>query len=132
MSEHNLDISDITMLQDSIKIVFRSFKHSKSSSVHILKARNDFLCPHTAMTNYLKLRNDIVGPLFLLNNKAVSGSFFSKKFKQLLVQLLVLMLRNFHPILCAFLQLECGLLRDYLMPKLGCWGDGIQMLLNVT
>ena len=86
VSEHNLDISDISMLQDSIKIVFRSFKHSKSSSVHILKARNDFLCPHTAMTNYLKLRNDIVGPLFLLNNKAVSGSIFSKKFKQLLVQ----------------------------------------------
>ena len=83
-SVHNLHISDIAVCNDTIKVNFKSFKHSKAPSTHLLKATNLFPCPYNTLMSYLRLRKPAPGPLFLLNNKAVSGRFFSKQFKLIL------------------------------------------------
>ena len=83
-SNHNLNFHDVTLQNDSFKVVFQSFKHSKASSTHLVKASESFPCPFVALSNYLKIRGVTPGPLFILNNRPVSGFFFSKKFKVLL------------------------------------------------
>lgn len=85
ISGHNLSIEDISVLTGAIKVVFKSFKHSKAPSTHIVKSTHEALCPYKYLIKYLKGRAQTNGPLFLLGNKGVSSSFFTKVFKQLII-----------------------------------------------
>lgn len=75
-STHNLQVEQIVSMPQSVVITFRTFKHSQHPVTITVSARPGPYCPVQAMTAYLRVRGKSAGPLFQLDNKAVSRARF--------------------------------------------------------
>ncbi|CAG2208848.1 unnamed protein product [Mytilus edulis] len=76
---HVISVSQAVVLHKKAVITFMDFKHSNGKQFHleIAKNKNDNICAVTALTNYLTLRNNTTGPLFLNSSgEAVSRQLF--------------------------------------------------------
>ena len=84
-SQHNLQLNDLKANVAEVSIHFKSYKHcDNSSEIHIVKSSNHKHCTVKMINEYLKLRGNKEGPLFLLEGKPITKSFFSAQLKQLL------------------------------------------------
>ena len=83
-SPHNILSENVTLNNDSIIVRFHSFKHSKASSTHILRAMPSSFCPVKIIAEYMAVRGESGGPFFIHSGKAISRSFFSKNFEFIL------------------------------------------------
>ncbi|VDI07911.1 Hypothetical predicted protein [Mytilus galloprovincialis] len=76
---HVISLSQAVILHKKVVINFMDFKHSNGKQFHleIAKNKNDNICAVTALTNYLTLRTNTTGPLFLNSSgEAVSRQLF--------------------------------------------------------
>ena len=87
-SPHNLSLNQITVNEHEISLKFASYKHAPlelSPVSHKLKADQSAYCPVKLLRNYLSLRGNDNGPIFLLNTKSLTAKYFSLRFKQALI-----------------------------------------------
>lgn len=85
-SKHNLMFESISFGPSFLVVKFNSFKHSSGdhAMVHVIKKSSSPVCPVDVMKDYIALRGVAHGPLFLLNQNAVTKNFFSKSLQRLL------------------------------------------------
>ena len=77
-SNHNLHLRDISISADHLKISFRTYKHSPEyPNSHEVHASSVFSCPVRLLNEYLQLRGQSPGPLFLIAGKPVNKTLFS-------------------------------------------------------
>jgi len=80
LNNHCLQLSDVQMSSDSCVITFRSFKHSvqgREYKIGIYKRVVSECCPVIKLQNYLKVRGEQHGCLFVHpNNTPISRSQF--------------------------------------------------------
>lgn len=79
---HNLFFHDIVACPAKLTIRFSSFKHAPSHVAdHVISASLAPTCPVQAVNNYLALRGNSFGPLFILNSNPISRDYFVSKLK---------------------------------------------------
>ena len=85
-SEHNLFLSDVTLTTTSIKLLFRSSKHSSgvSQEAMVSAMTGEMYCPVYALSEYMSYRGKNLGPLFLWRGKPLSRKDFVSSLKLLL------------------------------------------------
>ena len=84
-SQHNLQVKQIVISDNSLSVRFESYKHStQSASSHIIQASGETHCIVSSTKAYLALRGKKSGPLFVKNNKPISKRLFSAQLKQVL------------------------------------------------
>lgn len=83
-SSHVIQLKDVKFLSTKLIVTFRSFKHNKSKPVSIMiqSQSNSKYCPVQALSQFLQLRGNKPGPLFMfLDNVAIPQSFFATHLK---------------------------------------------------
>ena len=84
-SVHNLQISQVALSENLLKVTFNSFKHSTPHQPpHLMYTLKKPFCPVLLLRQYLTLRGEKEGPLFLLGLGAVSGNWFNGQLKGLI------------------------------------------------
>jgi len=86
LNPHVLQHNAITLYPNYFTVSFTTYKHSCHPIVIVVKAiPNASLCPHQAISNYLKVRPAINGPLFIREGGTpLTRSYFNENLKQAL------------------------------------------------
>ena len=82
-SPNNLNVNAIRVGRDNMTLQFASYKHSGSASTHTISPKPGSLsCPLYLMSQYLKLRGNSQGPLFITNTgEAVKNRTFTEELR---------------------------------------------------
>lgn len=85
-SSHTLSLDDICIDNSNLSkltISFKSFKHSLEPVSITYKSNGDKHCPLKYLVNFLSVRGNLPGPLFLLENKRpLTRNYYSTVIKQ--------------------------------------------------
>ena len=79
-----IQISQIQLTQDAVRIAFRAYKHSQGATptITISADPSSNCCPVTSLRNYLAYRGPIPGPLFIHQDaSAATRQQFSERLK---------------------------------------------------
>lgn len=85
VSPHNIQRDQLKVSSSKISLVFSSYKHAPAHpDGHTIQARDSVICVVRALSDYVSLRGDKPGALFLLGNKPVPSRLFSSHLKLLI------------------------------------------------